>query len=92
MLPLTDILGAIRHRVGAFNNFVFLPHADYFSTAGQNKYPISMAQAVLEIADKLLTGAKDHGPVTVDAIALDTFIGINAKWSDDNQYKNRDEK
>lgn len=51
-----------------------------------------MTQAVLEIADKLLTGAIDHGPVTVDAIALDTFIGINAKWSDDNQYKNRDEK
>jgi hypothetical protein len=35
-----------------------------------------MAQAVFEIADKLLTGGGHHRAVTVGAIALDTLIGL----------------
>ena len=51
-----------------------------------------MAQAVFEIAGEFLTGGGDHGPIPVDAIALDTLICINTKWSHANQYKKRNEK
>jgi hypothetical protein len=66
---------------------VFFPYTYEFAATGQKKHTLSVAQAVFEIADKFLTGAGDQRPVTVDAIALDTLICINTKWSDGSEYK-----
>jgi hypothetical protein len=90
--PLADVSGSIRHGIGAFYDLIFLPDADEFSAPGQNKNPFPMAQAVFEIADKLLTGGGHHGAIPVDAIALGTLIRINTKRSAGNPYKKRDEK
>ena len=86
---MADIFCTIRRGVGAFNDFVFFPDTDDLAAAGQKKHPVSMAQAILEIADILLAGGGDHGPMPVDTIALDAFIGINSRWSDGSPYKQR---
>jgi hypothetical protein len=69
-----------------------LPGAFEFSASGQNKKTFSMAHAVFEIADKLLTGGGHQGSMPIDAIALDTIICINTQWGDGNQYRNNNEK
>jgi hypothetical protein len=51
-----------------------------------------MPQTVFEIAGEFLAGDGDHGPISVDAIALDAFICINTKWSDGNQHEKHNEK